>query len=415
MNYFLVLVVIGIAALGMAWMPALASRTRISYSILYVALGMLIYSVFNNLPEPDPLRHPLIAVHFTEFVVIVALMGTGLKIDQPFTLKSWAVPLKMVSISMILCIAGGALIGIYFLDLDVASAILLASVLAPTDPVLASDVQVDPPLEGAKENVRFSLTAEGGMNDGTAFPFVWLAIYLAMQASGEPISLMHWFGWKLLYKLIAGVACGYILGKALAYLLFRLPEKIKLVRVNDGFAALSMTLLVYGLTEIINGYGFVAVFACAVTLRNEEMGHRLHRKLHAFSDQIERILVAITLVLFGGALVTGILSAITWPLVVFSLIFLLIIRPVTTWFAFIKERLPLREKLAISFLGIRGIGSFYYVAFALTQIRFNQPSRLWAVVSLIVLMSIICHGLTASTVIRKIDADRENSNGKNQQ
>jgi sodium/hydrogen antiporter len=413
MNYFLVLVVIGVAALGMAWMPALANKTRISYAILYVALGMLIYAFFKDyLPEPDPIRHPVIAVRFTEFVVIVALMGTGLKIDQPFSLKSWALPLKMVSISMILCIAGGALVGVYFLGLDVASAILLSSVLAPTDPVLASDVQVDPPLEGEKENVRFSLTAEGGMNDGTAFPFVWLAIYLTMQSGGEPVTLMHWFGWKLVYKLIAGVACGYILGKALAYLLFRLPEKYKLVRVNDGFAALSMTLLVYGLTEIINGYGFIAVFVCAVTLRNEEMEHRLHRKLHAFSDQIERILVAITLILFGGALITGILSAITWPLVIFSLVFLLVIRPVTTWFSFIKERLPLKEKLAISFFGIRGIGSFYYIAFALTQIRFNQPGRLWAVVSLIVLMSIICHGLTASTVIRKIEEDRELPNDK---
>ena len=134
MNYFLVLVVIGVAALGMAWMPALANKTRISYAILYVALGMLIYAFFKDyLPEPDPIRHPLIAVRFTEFVVIVALMGTGLKIDQPFSLKSWALPLKMVSISMILCIAGGALVGVYFLGLDLASAILLSSVLAPTD------------------------------------------------------------------------------------------------------------------------------------------------------------------------------------------------------------------------------------------------------------------------------------------
>ena len=119
------------------------------------------------------------------------------------------------------------------------------------------------------------------MNDGTAFPFVWLAIYLVMQSAGEPVTLMHWFGWKLVYKLIAGVACGYILGKALAYLLFRLPEKYKLVRVNDGFAALAMTLLVYGLTEIINGYGFIAVFVCAVTLRNEEMEQAQVMVVHA--------------------------------------------------------------------------------------------------------------------------------------
>ena len=407
MNYFLILVIIGLSALGMAWMPALANKTRISYSILYVALGMLLYSLIKTLPAPNPFRYPEAAVHFTEWVVIVALMGTGLKIDQPFSLKAWALPLRMVSISMILCIAGGAFVAVKFLGMDPASALLLAAVLAPTDPVLASDVQVQPPLEGEKETVRFSLTAEGGMNDGTAFPFVWLAIYLALQAAGEPASIAEWFGFHLLYKLLVGLACGFGLGKALGYVLFRLPEKIKIVKVNDGFAALSMTLLVYGITELLHGYGFIAVFVSAVTLRNEEMEHKLHRKLHAFSDQIERILVAITLLLFGGALVYGILNPITWELVIFSLVFLFVIRPLTTWVSFGQMAVKPKEKWAINFFGIRGIGSFYYIAFALTQAKFKDPGKLWAVVAFIVLMSIVFHGLTASSVIRNIEKEKE--------
>lgn len=407
MNYFLILALIGLAALGMAWMPALANKVRISYSIFYVGFGMILYSVLDNLPAPDPFKYPIPATHFTELVVIVALMGTGLKIDQPFSLKTWALPLRMVSISMVLCIAAGAFVGVTFLGLDIASAVLLAAVLAPTDPVLASDVQVAPPLEGEKESVRFALTAEGGMNDGTAFPFVWLAIYLALQASGQPVTLGDWFGWKLVYKLLAGLACGFAMGKVLGYMLFKLPQKIELVKVNDGFAALSMTLLVYGITELVQGYGFIAVFVTAVTLRNEEMDHKLHRKLHAFSDQIERILVAITLLLFGGALVNGILAPITWKLVAFSLVFLLVIRPITTWVAFVRTSIPKREKWAISFFGIRGIGSFYYIAFALTQAQFQEPGKLWAVIAFIVLLSIVFHGLTAATVIRKIEEKNE--------
>jgi NhaP-type Na+/H+ or K+/H+ antiporter len=224
------------------------------------------------------------------------------------------------------------------------------------------------------------------------------------------VTIGEWFGWKLLYKLFAGVACGFVLGKILGYLLFRLSERFQVVQVNDGFAALSMTLLVYGITELISGYGFIAVFVCAVTLRNEEMEHKLHRKLHAFSDQIERILVAITLLLFGGALVNGILAPITWQLVVFSLLFLLIIRPVTTWLAFGKIHLPRKEKWAVSLFGIRGIGSFYYIAFALTQANFKEAKTIWAVVALIVLMSIVLHGLTAATVIQKIEEDRAEEN-----
>jgi NhaP-type Na+/H+ or K+/H+ antiporter len=313
----------------------------------------------------------------------------------------------MVSISMILCICGGAFVAVKFLGFDIPSALLLAAVLAPTDPVLASDVQVAPPLEGEKETVRFSLTAEGGMNDGTAFPFVWLAIYLAWQAAGDSVSIGEWFGYQLLYKLVIGLACGFLLGKILGYALFRLPEKIKIVKVNDGFAALAMTLLVYGITELVHGYGFIAVFVSAVTLRNEEMEHRLHRKLHAFSDQIERILVAIALLLFGGALVYGILQRITWELVFFSLFFLFIIRPLTTWISFFGMPIKLKEKLAISFFGIRGIGSFYYIAFALTQADFKEPGKLWSIVSFIVLMSILLHGLTASSVIRNIEREKK--------
>lgn len=407
MDYFLILVIIGLSALGMAWMPALANKTRISYSILYVGLGMLLYSLIGRLPAPSPFRYPAAAVHFTELVVIVALMGTGLKIDQPFSLKTWALPLRMVSISMILCIGGGAFVAVKFLGFDIPSAILLAAVLAPTDPVLASDVQVAPPQEGEKESVRFSLTAEGGMNDGTAFPFVWLAIYLAWQAAGDSVSIGEWVGYQLLYKLVIGLACGFLLGKILGYVLFRLPEKIKIVKVNDGFAALAMTLLVYGITELVHGYGFIAVFVSAVTLRNEEMEHRLHRKLHEFSDQIERILVAIALLLFGGALVYGILQRITWELVIFSLFFLFIIRPLTTWISFFRMPIKLKEKLAISFFGIRGIGSFYYIAFALTEADFKEPGKLWSIVSFIVLMSILLHGLTASSVIRNIEKDKE--------
>jgi sodium/hydrogen antiporter len=405
-SYIISITLIGIAALGMAWMPSITERTHISYSIIYVLFGIAVYGLLDQLPKPNPIRHNREALHLTELVVIISLMGTGLKIDQPFSLKSWAVPFRLVTITMIFCIGAVAWIAHRFLGIDIASALLLGAVLAPTDPVLASDVQVGPPLEKSKDNVRFSLTAEAGMNDGMAFPFTWLAIIVAAIGIGDSTeSLGLWFTRDVLYRLTAGVACGVGIGLLLARLVFYLPEKKNFVVIRDGFVAISATLLVYGLTELVKGYGFIAVFVTAITLRNYELGHHYHRKLHDFTDQIERILLSIVLILFGGSIVGGILKPLTWPMVLFSVVFVLGIRPLGGMLGLISARhLHIKEKLGISFFGIRGMGSFFYLAFAFEQTHFPLARQLWAIVAFIVLLSLVLHGLTATRTMKKLES-----------
>jgi len=214
-EYYLLLTVIGTAVFAMSWMPAFTEFTGISYSIIYVVLGFLLYTFIPDaLPVPLPQKHEVLTLHLSELVVIISLMGTGLKIDRSFSLKSWSAPLKLVSIAMLISIAACALMGFTFLGLDLASAVLLGAVLAPTDPVLAADVQVGPPNEGNEEsNAKFSLTAEAGMNDGLAFPFTWLAITLAAMAAGRDDTLMEWFAVDVLYKIVSGVVIGLIIGR----------------------------------------------------------------------------------------------------------------------------------------------------------------------------------------------------------
>ncbi|HEX6332736.1 MAG TPA: cation:proton antiporter, partial [Flavisolibacter sp.] len=405
-SYIINLTIIGIAALGMAWMPSIARRTGISYSIFYVLLGVFLYKVLGTiLPLPDPISKNTYTVRLTELVVIVSLMGSGLKIDQPFSLRRWTVPFRLVSITMVLSIIIVTVLAMWGLGFDLPAALLLGAVLAPTDPVLASDVQVGPPNEKVKDNVRFSLTAEAGMNDGTAFPFTWLAIILAGASASTSDIPLSWVMYELLYKIIAGLACGYLVGRGLAYMLLRIPEKKKFFSTKDGFVSISATLVVYGIAEMIMGYGFIAVFACAVTMRNFEMHHKYHKKMHDFSDQIERILVAIVLILFGGSLVSGILDQLTWEMVFFSFIFVLVIRPVTSLVGMIRTRLHLKEKLAIGFFGIKGVGSFFYLAFALNEEFFALNEELWAVGAFVVLLSITLHGLTATPVMKKIEME----------
>jgi NhaP-type Na+/H+ or K+/H+ antiporter len=402
-SYIFILIIIGVAALGMAWMTAFTKATKISYSILYVAFGAVLYaSAGSFLPLPDPISKSTVTVRLTEMIVLVSLMGSGLKIDRPFSLRNWRVPLRLVSITMLLSIAAVTAIGYYWLGFSLAAAALLGAVLAPTDPVLAADVQVGPPSEGDRTHTKFALTAEAGMNDGTAFPFTWLAILLA---TGE-LATTGWSGWlryELFYKLVAGIAIGYTLGKLLGWLFFKLPEQVEGAKVRDGFVALCATLLVYGVTEAAHGYGFIAVFVSAVTMRGLERHHKMHKTLHEFTDQIERLLVCIVLLLFGGSLVSGLLYDLTWTLAGAGLFFVLVLRPAIGALSLWGTGLHLKEKLAIGFFGIKGVGSFYYLAFALAKTSFPEQDKLWALTGFTVLLSIIVHGLTATSIMKKLD------------
>ncbi len=401
--YMVSVAVIGIAALAMAWMPDFTRLTGISYAIFYVFVGVLLFSLLKPFPLPNPFVYNGYALHLTEMVVVISLMGTGLKIDQPFSLKTWASPLKLVLITMVLSIVIVGFLAKSLFNFDWASAILLAAALAPTDPVLASDVQVGPPQEESKDNVRFSLTAEAGLNDGMAFPFVWLAIVVATATTSDPLSLTEWVLYQFLYKIVAGIFIGYAIGKVLAYLLFDLSKNTNKIKVNEGFVAISAALTVYGVTELFHGYGFIAVFITAITLRNYELHHKLHKKLHSFADQIERILLAIVLIAFGGSLVSGILADLTWPMAVFGLMFLFVIRPITSLAGLVGSPIHFKEKLAIGFFGIRGIGSFFYLAFAMTQASFIHGVEVWSLVAFVVLISLIIHGTTANRVMKRME------------
>jgi NhaP-type Na+/H+ or K+/H+ antiporter len=265
-------------------------------------------------------------------------------------------------------------------------------------------VQVGPPQEDITDDVRFSLTAEAGMNDGMAFPFTWLAILIAGSATGEFSEVMgEWLTWDLAYKIISGVILGVLLGKLIAYIIFDYSENHKYIDLNDGFIAVAASLTIFGLVELLHGYGFVAVFVAALAIRNYEHNHQFHKELHSFSDQTERILVAVVLLVFGGSLVHGILDFLTWETALLSIGFLLLIRPIAGLISLIGTRLHFKEKLGISFYGIRGIGSFYYLAFALREETFMLSKELWSTVSFIVLLSVLIHGLTATRVMSKLE------------
>lgn len=405
--YILLITILGVAALGMAWLPSGLANKPLSYPIVYLILGMILYSLPLDLPDPDVRKEESFVVRLTEIAVIISLMGSGIKINRPFNLKNWTAPFRLVTITMVLTIAILAVLGWWVLGFSIATAVLLGAVLAPTDPVLAADIQVGPPSDEFEDHVRFSLTAEAGMNDGMAFPFTWLAIALAISAETSEQWIGNWLLVDVLYKIFAGTAMGFIIGRLMAFLVFQLPKKYKnFPKARDGFVALSVTLIVYGATEMIHGYGFIAVFVAGLTLGGYERNHHYHKEMHDFTDQMERLLLVIVLIPFGGSLIKGMLDELTWQGALIGLALIFIIRPLSGWVGLTGIKISTKEKLAISFFGIRGIGSFYYLSFAMYKTTFAQEDEVWAVVSFIVVVSIFLHGITAYPVMRHLDLRR---------
>lgn len=402
-SYFLSIVMVGILGFSASWLPFLSKKIFISHTIVFIALGWLAYSVLGDqLPWPNPFRQQVLTVKLTELLVIIALTGAGLKIDRKFSFKDWQAPLRLVGIYMLLSTFFISAVSYYILGLPLAVAILIGAVTAPTDPVLASTVQAGPPNSKDTDDVRFTLTAEAGLNDGLAFPLTWLAIACAQASSGESF-LWSWFEFDVLWRIGCGGVMGLLIGKTVAYVYFRLPEKFAALEVRDGLVALSMTLFAYGLTELVNGYGFIAVFVSAVTIRNYEFEHEYHKELHSFIDQVERVLLSVLIFLLGGSIYGGVLDALTWEMAVVAIIFVLFFRPLAAMVSLIGMNIPKKEKWAISFFGIKGIGSFFYLAYALEKHDFALQEELWAFVAFVVLVSILVHGLTAIVTMKKLN------------
>ncbi len=435
MDFSIWFIVAGVLLTVMALAGSILKRLPLSASLLYLGTGVLVGPVGLGLLYFDPIESASTVERLTEIAVSISLFSAGLKLRLSLTDKRWRLPLRLAFVSMTVTVGLIALVAVYGLGFSLGAAVLLGAVLAPTDPVLASDVQVDKPDD--RDRLRFSLTGEAGFNDGTAFPFVMLGLGLiGLHELGD-------WGWRwwvidVLWAIPGGLLIGGALGALTGMLVVYLRREHKEAVGLDDFLALGLVALAYGVAHLAGTYAFLAAFAAGLALRAVER-RASHDKpteeieaaaasgeeeeiavdpdaapaymasaVLGFSEQLERI-GAVALVVLVGALLSY--AEWTWNTLWFVPVVLLVIRPISVWVGLLgAEVMPVQRKM-IAWFGIRGIGSVYYLMFAETHgLPDNASWRILALTLTTIAVSVVVHGISVTPLMawyRRSDADAE--------
>lgn len=392
---------VGLAFTGLTLRPVFEHRAWFNIPFSYILVGAVGAGI--GLPVLSPIQGETenkIIEHASELIVIISLAGVGLAIDQRASWSNWQATWRLLAISMPVTIIGVALLGIWLLGLPVAAAILLGAVLAPTDPVLARSVQVGTP-GSPQAGTSVALTAEAGLNDGLAFPFVWLAVGLAGAASLSDFSWWSWVSYDLVYRTGTGIVVGILVGWLMTRLIFSRIGDAQQGRENPVLVVLSATFLAYGLAEAIHGYGFLSVFIAARASRvfsDQKDGEPYEVAAHKSADQLEGVLLAILLLWLGIFVGSELWMHWNWSHLFLALSLIFVIRPVSALVSMYGQDCSLTDRFKIAFFGVRGMGTIFYVAFAFSHADFAKSvqQEIWAVCALTIIVSAIVHGTLAS-------------------
>jgi len=430
------LALVGLLLLAMALSSAWVQRLPVSNAALYLVIGMVLGPWALDLITVDVVTQAPVLLRLTEISVVLSLFIGGLRLRLPLTHRAWRAAFRLASAVMIGCILGTAWIAWQVFHFSLAAALLIGAILAPTDPVLASDVTVDHSLD--HDRLRYALSGEAGLNDGTAFPFVILAL---MFFPGEPSTaeLWHWVLHDLLWASLGGVLVGFTLGRLVGRAAILLRAKQRDTASPTDFLALALIALSYVTAQRIGAWGFLAVFAAGVGLRRAELNivtaephpdapersHKAHppaetlvapnrvteqemespavaagvlvAEVFSFGDTVERILEVLLVVTVGIALARHLSVA---GLMLGALL-MIIVRPIVVWIGLFRSPTAAVQRLLIGWFGIRGIGSLYYLALVMTRALPQELARPVADICVSAVgLSIVCHGLSAQPLMR---------------
>jgi sodium/hydrogen antiporter len=395
--YIVNLFVIGLLLLTVTVGSSIIARLPLSYALIYLIVGVLLgpYGIhFIQLELSDEWLERLF-----EMVVIVSLFSCGIKMNRRLNVWSWQSTARLIGILMPISIFAIALVGHFLLNWNWGLAILIGAILAPTDPVLASEVQITHLND--RNELRFGLTSEGGLNDALAFPFVYFGLHW-IQNNHWQDWITSWFGIDVIWAIAAGIASGIIVTQGIHWLELKFRQTHGVEEEMGHLIALAKILLAYSLTEVINGYGFLAVFIAGFTVRTESnLNSETRMSQLRFAEQLEKLLEVGTILLLGALLrIEPMLKYARAALFIAGLLFF-VIRPIGAWISTAGDRLNPVTRLLFGWFGIRGIGSLYYLAYALgEQIPESDKTLISWITLIIIVTSIILHGITATPIMK---------------
>lgn len=419
MNNALWFALVGAILLVMGVASPVLKRVPITSAMLYLGVGLWLGPTGVDAFRFNPLQEaPLLEV-LTEVAVLISLFSAGVKMPVPFGFAPWRAPLLLATVSMALTVGMVAAFAVLVLGLPLGAGILLGAIVAPTDPVLATDVQSR--HAGDRDRLRFTLTSEAGMNDGTAFPFVMLGLgLLGLHGLGE--SGLRWVLVDVLWGVGGGIGIGVLAGVALARVGWSLRVAPKKHELLDDFLGLGLIALVYGVSLQLHAWGFLAVFFAAVALRQTEMQlasrsvpsavvdgqvapgpdvpSTVSQGSLVFKEHLERLSELLLVLLLGGSLY---LDSWSWPAVGLALFLFAVARPLSVFVGLLGTRTPRRMLGMTAWFGVRGIGSLYYLMYA---IQHGLPEalslQLMQLTLIVVALSILLHGLSVKPMMNTV-------------
>jgi len=378
--------------LGAGWIVRLPLSFALINLLVGIALGPYGLQWINLRPNAEFVER------LAELVVIISVFSCGLKMRRPLGLAQWQSTIRLIGLLMPLSILAIAAVGHWLLGFDWGTAILMGAILSPTDPVLASEVQIEHPQDD--DELRFGLTSEGGLNDALAFPFVYFGLY-AMTRGNLDTWFKEWVAVDLVWAIATGIGMGFLVARGILWLAQHLPHRETRDETME-LLALSTVFITYTLTEFINGYGFLAVFVAGVTIRKSySYGSEKRMAQLYFTEQVEQLLEIGTILLLGALLqFTSLVENLGAEFIVVVAV-LFVVRPLGTWLSLWGSGLPRPTRWLMGWFGIRGVGSIYYLAYALGKgfegAIAEQVS--WIVYS-VILVSVILHGISATPLMR---------------